>query len=283
MRRSQQERGADEMSGSSIPGVGSVQGAQRIQSITAAQDEAARGVAMTQAAQTQIQTPAEEQQSPVEAVRQSEPLGLPQDDAPSLMERMIEAQKKAKEQKDKFKIPKNTRYGDRAIEAYARLARARRASDVSAAAGYARRQIAQLQAEKRQDSENAPRIQATINQLQKAVVRAGKKKRDLNREQLTEARRRRAESKNQLQEAQRLRQELRRKQALRTIRERGYIKEAEIDNRHQEQMAATRAEFRAQLENLAGTGEPAAVQQYAAQLAADGSAPMAAPELSIEA
>lgn len=244
--------------------------------------EAARQAAESQAGPQEQSQPALPETP--EPVRRSDPLSLPQDDAPTLMERMIEAQKKAKEQKDKFRIPKNTRYGDRAIEAYARLSRARRQPDVSAAASYARRQIAQLRTAKRQDAENAPRIQAAINQLQKAVTRAGKKKRDLEREQLTEVRRKRLEQKNQLADAQRLRQELRRKQALRMIREHGYIREAEIDDRHQQQMAATRAEFRAQLENLASsTGDPAVREQYAAQLAADGSAPMTAPELSIEA
>ena len=202
----------------------------------------------------------------------------------SLMERMIEAQKKAKERKDRFKIPKNTRYGDYPIEAYARLARARSQMDVNAASGYARRQISQLQAAKRQDTENAPRIQAAINQLQKAVMRAGKKKRDIQREGLTEARRRRMVAKRQLREAQVAKQELRKRQKLRMIREHGYIREAEIDDRFQAQMAQTRMEFRTQLENLAGSTDSAAVRaQYEAQLAADGAAPAAAPELSIEA
>ena len=202
----------------------------------------------------------------------------------SLMERMIEAQKKAKERKDRFKIPKNTRYGDYPIEAYARLARARSQMDVNAASGYARRQISQLQAAKRQDTENAPRIQAAINQLQKAVMRAGKKKRDIQREGLTEARRRRMVAKRQLREAQAAKQELRKRQKLRMIREHGYIREAEIDDRFQAQMAQTRMEFRTQLENLAGSTDSAAVRaQYEAQLAADGAAPAAAPELSIEA
>lgn len=202
----------------------------------------------------------------------------------SLMERMIEAQKKAKERKDRFKIPKNTRYGDYPIEAYARLARARSQMDVNAASGYARRQISQLQAAKRQDTENAPRIQAAINQLQKAVMRAGKKKRDIQREGLTEARRRRMVAKRQLREAQAAKQELRKRQKLRMIREHGYIREAEIDDRFQAQMAQTRMEFRTQLENLAGSTDSGAVRaQYEAQLAADGAAPAAAPELSIEA
>ncbi len=276
-----------------VTGTSPVQGVQKPQGGWSAQEQAAAQQAAISAQagqggleQQEGQTLSlEDQAAQLQPVRQNDPIGLPQENTPTLMERMIEAQKKAKEQRDKFRIPKNTRYGDRAIEAYARLSRARRQSDVSAAASYARRQIAQLKIAKRQDDENAPRIQAAINQLQKAVVRAGKKKRDLNREELTEARRRRAAEKDQTAEAYRLRQELRRRQKLRMIREHGYIREAEIDERHQQQMAATRAEFRSQLENLAGsTGDPAVKAQYAAQMAADGTAPAPTPpEISIEA
>ena len=280
------------MSSMTVTGTSPVQGVQKPQGGWSAQEQAAaqQAAISAQAGQGGLEQQGqplslEEQAAQLQPVRQNDPIGLPQEDTPTLMERMIEAQKKAKEQRDKFRIPKNTRYGDRAIEAYARLSRARRQSDVSAAASYARRQIAQLKIAKRQDDENAPRIQAAINQLQKAVVRAGKKKRDLNREELTEARRRRAAEKDQTAEAYRLRQELRRRQKLRMIREHGYIREAEIDERHQQQMAATRAEFRSQLENLAGsTGDPAVKAQYAAQMAADGTAPAPTPpEISIEA
>lgn len=281
------------MSSMTVTGVSPVQGVQKPQGGWSAQEQAAaqQAAISAQAGQGGLEQQEgqplslEDQAAQLQPVRQNDPAGLPQEDTPTLMERMIEAQKKAKEQRDKFRIPKNTRYGDRAIEAYARLSRARRQSDVSAAASYARRQIAQLKIAKRQDDENAPRIQAAINQLQKAVVRAGKKKRDLNREELTEARRRRAAEKDQTAEAYRLRQELRRRQKLRMIREHGYIREAEIDERHQQQMAATRAEFRSQLENLAGsTGDPAVKAQYAAQMAADGTAPAPTPpEISIEA
>lgn len=281
------------MSSMTVTGTSPVQGVQKPQGGWSAQEQAAAQQAAISAQagqggleQQEGQTLSlEDQAAQLQPVRQNDPIGLPQENTPTLMERMIEAQKKAKEQRDKFRIPKNTRYGDRAIEAYARLSRARRQSDVSAAASYARRQIAQLKIAKRQDDENAPRIQAAINQLQKAVVRAGKKKRDLNREELTEARRRRAAEKDQTAEAYRLRQELRRRQKLRMIREHGYIREAEIDERHQQQMAATRAEFRSQLENLAGsTGDPAVKAQYAAQMAADGTAPAPTPpEISIEA
>lgn len=275
-----------------VTGVSPVQGGQRVQGAAPSPEEIARQLAQGIQA-GQVQTLAEGaqeaqdagiQQPEDQSIRRSDPLSFTQDNATTLIQRMIEAQKKAKEMRDKFKIPKNTRYGDYAIEAYARLSRARRQSDVSAAAGYARRQIVALRAAKRQDSENAPRIQAAINQLERAVIRAGKKSRDLEREQLSEMRQKRLEKNNQQKEAQRLRQELRRRQALRKLRERGYIKEAVIDNHHQEQMAATRAEYRAQLENLASTtGDPAVQQQYLAQMAADGTAPVSTPELSIEA
>ena len=52
-----------------------------------------------------------------------------------------------------FKIPQNSqRYGDAALLAYSKLARARTLGDVDAASGYARRQIARLRAAKRGDS-----------------------------------------------------------------------------------------------------------------------------------
>lgn len=276
------------MSSISVTGVRPVQSAQRVQGTAPSQEETARQLAQgvqVEQGQTLAEALQEAQEEAQAQQDQSirDTLSYTQDNATTLIERMIEAQKKAKELKDKFKLPKNTRYGDYAIEAYARLARARRTSDVSAAAGYARRQIASLKIAKRQDSENAPRIQAAINQLERAVVRAGKKRRDLENEQLSAARQKRLEKNNQQKEAQRVRQELRHRQALRRLRERGYIKEAVIDNYHQAQMAATRAEYRAQLENLAATtGDPAVQQQYLAQMAADGAAPVSMPELSIE-
>lgn len=220
--------------------------------------------------------------------RASSLLPKEKDETTTLMERMLEAQKKAKEQKDRFKLPKNTRYGDLPMEAYARLARARTQSQVGAASGYARRQIARLRAEKRQaDSVDAPRIQAAINQLQKAVTRAGKKKRDLQKEQFTEIRRKRLEAKQELGKARALRQELRRRQKLRLIREHGYIREAEIDDHSQQQMAATRLEYQTQLESFAGTVPGTPVPGGAAvaapvEGAAVSAAPAAGGELNIQ-
>ena len=153
---------------------------------------------------------------------------------------------------------------------------------MDAASGYARRQIAQLSAAKRSDSDNADRIQAAINQLQKAVNRAGKKKRELNQEKLTAKRQAKLEKEKRTREAKRLRHQLKSKQTMRIIRESGYLREAAVDNRMQDHIAASKQEMRAQMEQLTAqtqTAVDAAVQQYAAASAE----PAPAPEISIQA
>lgn len=189
----------------------------------------------------------------------------------SLIEMMREARDKADQQRERLKLPKNTRYGDAPLEAYARLNRARTQADVAAAAGYARRRISQLQTAKRQDSDNADRIQAAINQLQKAVSRAGRKKRELQREKLLDVRRTRLERESQLRQAQQVKQELLRRKTARVIRESGYLREAEIDDRFQQQLSATKMELRAQAQALSSATAAslnAAAQQYTATVSA---------------
>ena len=223
------------------------------------------------------QTAGETQQALAEALKKE------QESQPSLAEMMKEAREKAAEREKQFKLPKNSqRYGDTAIIAYSKLARAKTTGQVDAASGYARRQIAQLRAAKRSDSDNSDRIQAAINQLQKAVTRAGRKKRELNQEKMTAKRQARLEKEKRTREAMRLRQQLRHKQAMRMIRESGYLSEAEIDNRMQDYIAASKQELRLQMEQLSEqiqTSVDAAVRQYAAASAE----PAPAPELSIQA
>lgn len=201
----------------------------------------------------------------------------------TLVEMMQEAREKAEKQKEQFKLPKNSRrYGDAPMLAYSKLARARSLGEVDAASGYARRQIAQLRAAKGSDSDNAERIQAAINQLQKAVNRAGRKKRELSQEKLSAKRQAKLEKEKRKREASRLRHQLRNRQAMRMIRESGYLREAEIDNRLQDQLQASRMEMRQQMEDLSAgtrTAMDAAVQQYAAASAQ----PSPAPEISVEA
>ena len=195
------------------------------------------------------------------------------DRSPDIYEMMRDAREKADATREKFKgLKGNPRYGDAPMEAYARLARAKRPSEATAAAGFARRQIARLKAAKRTDPDHAKRIQAAINQLQKAVTRAGKKSRELDRERLDKARQEKLAQEKKSREAQRQRLELRRKQAARIIRESGYIREAEIDNRMQAQLSATRMELQKQAQDLAASLQPspeAVARQYAS-----GSAPV---------
>lgn len=198
----------------------------------------------------------------------------------SLYEMIQQAREKAEQRRQQLKPPKNTRYGDGPMEAYARLARARNAAQISSAAGFARRRIAQLRAALRQDEENAPQIKAAISQLQKAVGRAGKKKRDLEQEKITEIRRRKAQEQQREREAQRLKTELGRRRSLRSIRESGYIREAEIDGRMQRHMAAVRTELRQQAQDLA-KAYPEAAGQYA-QYAAPAPAEAPAPQVDLQ-
>ena len=206
-----------------------------------------------------------------EASREQEDASL------TICEMMKEAREKADAARDKLNsIKPKPRSGDAPMEAYARLARARRPAEAAAAAGFARRQIARLKAAKRTDPDNAKRIQAAINQLQKAVQRAGKKNRDLERERVAQARQKKLQQEKRSREARRQKQELLRKQAMRRIRESGYLREAEVDNRMQAHIAAVDMELREQAQKLASSFQPS-MELVAKQYAAD-SAAMALPE-----
>lgn len=203
------------------------------------------------------------------------------EESQTLVEMIQDAQEKAKAQREALQVPKNsTRYGDAPLEAYARLARAKDRAGVNAATGYARRRLAQFKMALHTDSDNAAKIKAAINQLQKAVNRGEKKKRELDREKLTE--RQKTSSK---EAKERLKQELRRRRAQRMIREHGYMREAEISDRLATHLTATQMELRQQAQELAagtGTSLEAAAQQYAAA-AASASAPAPAdPGLSLQ-
>ncbi len=191
-----------------------------------------------------------------------------QEEGRDLLEMIRDAQEKAEAQREAMKLPKSsTRYGDAPLEAYARLARARSRMEVNAASGYARRRLAQFKTALRTDSDNAAKIKAAINQLQKAVNRGERKKRELDREHLTEVRRKRAAKEDLKEKERRLRQELLRRKSQRIIRESGYMREAEISDRLASQLTATQMELRQQAQDLAAATSAsleAAVQQYAA-------------------
>lgn len=205
----------------------------------------------------------------------------------SLVEMMKEAKERADEQRERFKLPKNTRYGDAPMEAYARLAKAKTQAQVSSAAGYARSKIAQLQSQARQDLDNAPRIQAAIRSLQKAVNRAGRKKRELQQERLTDVQRQKAAMRKQKQKAQHLRRELMHRKTMRSIRENGYLRECDVDNRLQDQLQASRMELQLQMQQMTASFMPSpemAAQQYAMQAGLTGfNAGASGPSVEIEA
>lgn len=206
----------------------------------------------------------------------------------SLAEMIRDAKEKADAQREKFKLTKAApRYGDAPLEAYARLSRARTQAQVSSAAGYARRRIAQLEAAQRSDPDHADQIKAAVIQLKKAVSRAGKKKMEISREQLARARQKRMARENRRREEQRIKQELRRSQAMRAIRESGYFRETEIANRQADQLTATKMELRAQAEQLGAAlkSVDTAVQGYAsaAETAEIAGGAASAPQVDVQA
>lgn len=226
----------------------------------------------------QIQADAEQQPSDRQAEQMQQLLQEQEDAGQSLIEMIRDAQEKAKAQRDALKMPKNTRYGDAPLEAYARLARAKNRSQVNSASAFARRKIAQLKASLRTDSDNALRIKGSIRQLEKAIGRGEKKKRELDRERLAELRKARSEEQKKREEL-----ELRRRRTQRMIRESGYLREAEVSNRLAAQLTATQMELRQQAQQLAAsmtTSIESAAQQYTAVASSAESAPAA--EISLE-
>lgn len=233
------------------------------------------------AAAAQPVWPADQPLEPSEAAGEMQSaLDQMDEDSKTLAEMIKEAQERTDAHREALKrMPKgNAHYVDAPLEAYARLARAKTASQVDAASGFARRRIAQLRGSLHLDSENATKIKSAINQLQKAVNRGAKKKRDLNREQMIKLRKARSK------EAERRRDlELVRRRTQRMIRESGYLREADIAGRLAAQLTETQMELRSQAQSLAAanaTSLETAVQQYAAEAASAG-AETAAPAAAI--
>lgn len=220
--------------------------------------------------------------APVESAGKdlSADLSQKEEEGKTLVEMIRDAQEKADAQREAMKLPKSsTRYGDAPLEAYARLARARSRMEVNSASGYARRRLAQFRTALHTDSENSAKIKAAISQLQKAVNRGERKKRELDRERLTEIRRKRAAKEELKEKERRLRQELIRRKSQRMIRESGYMREAEISDRLATQLTATQMELRQQAQDLtaaASASLEAAVQQYTAAAETAPAAPVEA-------
>ena len=250
-------------------------------------DMSVNGVAAAQQNWSREQQQQAEAAPPAEGAGEdlSAALSRQEEEGRDLLEMIRDAQEKAEAQREAMKLPKSsTRYGDAPLEAYARLARARSRMEVSAASGYARRRLAQFKTALRTDSDNAAKIKAAINQLQKAVNRGERKKRELDREHLTEVRRKRAAKEDLKEKERRLRQELLRRKSQRIIRESGYMREAEISDRLASQLTATQMELRQQAQDLAAESTVSlecAVQQYTETAAAPAAAAVA-PAISVQ-
>lgn len=218
--------------------------------------------------------------APVESAGLSAALSQKEEEGKDLVEMIRDAQEKAEAQREAMKLPKSsTRYGDAPLEAYARLARARSRMEVNSASGYARRRLAQFKTALRTDSDNAAKIKAAISQLQKAVNRGERKKRELDRERLTEIRRKKAAKEELKEKERRLRQELVRRRTQRMIRESGYMREAEISDRLATQLTATQMELRQQAQDLSASASASletAVQHYTAAAESVPAAPVEA-------
>ena len=209
-------------------------------------------------------------------------------DVQTVQEMIKEAREKADRHREQLeKIKTKPRYGDAPLEAYARLTRAKNQNQVSMAAGYARRRISQLRAALRTDAENSEEIKAALRQLEKAVNRAGKKKQDLQKEELQEARRKRLLEEEERRRAQQINQELRRAKMMRAFRENGYMHEAVTDGQQQAIMSATRAQLREQSQALsnamAAKAEYAAQQYSAAEATASPEAAVPAATVDVQA
>lgn len=232
----------------------------------------------------QVQSGAEQQTVGDHFEQMDRLLQQQEEESQSLIEMIHDAQEKAKAQRDALKVPKNTHYVDAPLEAYARLARAKDKAQVNAASGFARRKIAQLKSALRTDGDNAIRIKGSIRQLEKAISRGERKKRELDRERLAKLRKARSEEQKKRNE-----QELNRRKTQRMIRESGYMREAEIAGRLDSHLTATQMELRQQSQQLAAStadlSESAAQQYYtaAAQMYTATAASAAVPEAAAPA
>lgn len=211
------------------------------------------------------------------------------DEVKTLAEMMKEAKEQAEKIRKQFELPKNnSRYSLAAVEAYARLSRARSQTDVSAAASYARRQLAQCKTALRQGGGDTQRIQAAVRQLESAITRASRKKRELEDERLMEKRRAKAERQRDRQKAARLKYQLRRTKTLRALRESSYVSGAVMDGMQQAQMARQRAEqqLAAERAGIRPASADAVAQHYLAQQAVTTPTPALeaapAPAVSLE-
>ena len=179
------------------------------------------------------------------------------------------AAKAAKEKKKLAMVRLGTHWKSAAIRSYARLARARSQQECKTVAYSAGQQIGQLKRALSLGCDDKLEVQAMVGQMQKAVIRAKLKVRQLDEEQDMQRRSRKAEEQQRRAKALYLEQQRQKKAVARQVRETGYIRESVVD-RYQ---AAVR--FRQQAE--AGSVSPAPAISDGAVTPAVPTVPAAAP------
>ncbi len=136
-------------------------------------------------------------------------------------------QQQGEELKNKFKTMKKNSSFNAPIEVYSKLSRAKSKPEVMNVVSTARANISKLKTMLRDCEDNEKmKIKAMIKQLEKAITRSYRKIRDLSNEESLSQEKRSAEIKEKKRLAAHKNDELNRRRAIRRIRERAQIDEA---------------------------------------------------------
>lgn len=162
-----------------------------------------------------------------------EKANIPLDDASAkslqsdLLDPIKEVEKQGEELKRKLKTMKKSSNFKIPMDVYSKLANARNKSEVMSVVSIARSNIAKLRNLLRDNSESEKiKIRATIRQLEKAITRSYRKIKDLSNEENLSSERKKAKIKEKERLAQHKNEELNRRRAIRRIREKAQIDEA---------------------------------------------------------
>jgi len=145
----------------------------------------------------------------------------------SLLESMKKMQEQVDEIKNKFKVMNTNSAFNAPIDIYSKLARARSIPEVKSVVSTARFKISKLKSMLRdcEDGEKS-KIKAAIRQLEKAITRSYRKVRDLSQEKNLAQEKTTAEINEKKKLAEHKNNELHRRRAIRYIRERAQMDEA---------------------------------------------------------
>lgn len=145
----------------------------------------------------------------------------------NIFDTMKKMQEQVDELRNKFKIIKANSALSAPIDIYSKLARARSIPEVKSVVSTARYKISKLKAMLRDCEDNEKnKIKAAMRQLEKAITRSYRKVRDLSQESNLSHEKTTAEIKDNKKLAEHKRNELYRRRAIRHIRERAQMDEA---------------------------------------------------------